>query len=68
MIADTFDNSDRSAVSHGEPLAGDAANVRFAGRRAIENDVADKDVLFCFKRCRWRLEDDQSAPERPLPK
>ena len=61
VIADTFDNSDRSAVSNREPLAGDAANVRFAGRSAIENDVADKDVLFRFKRCRCRLEDYQSA-------
>ena len=45
VIADALDHRERAAVADGEPLAGDAADVRLAARRAVERDVADDDVL-----------------------
>ena len=46
VIAHAFNHSDRAAISHREPLAGDTSDKRFTGRRAIERDVADDDVIF----------------------
>ena len=45
VIADAFDDDRRAAVADAEALAGDAADVALAARRAVERDVADDDVL-----------------------
>ena len=50
VIADAFDHGTRAAVAHGEPLAGHAAQVRLAARRAVQRDVADDDVFFGHER------------------
>src|SRR6185295_5171695 len=62
MIADAFDDGQRAAVSHGEPLAGHAPEIRFAARRAVQGDVPDDDVLL-GNECRLpgRVHDDFAA-------
>ena len=43
VIAGALDDRDRAGVAHRETLAGDAAEIAFAGDRAIERRVADDD-------------------------
>ena len=45
VIADAFDDRDRAGVAHGETLARDAAEIAFAGDRAVKHGVADDDRL-----------------------
>ena len=66
VIADAFDDGERAAVADGEPLAGDAAEVRLAARRAVERDVADDDVLLGDERRLPRRIDDDLAARQPL--
>ena len=55
VIADAFDDGQRAAVADGKPLAGNAADIRLAARRAVERDVADDDVV---------LGDERRLPRR----
>ena len=66
VIADALDNGERAAVAHGEPLARDAAEVRFAARRAVQRDVADDDVVLGNERRLPRREHDDLAAREPL--
>ena len=46
MVSDPLDDRVGAAIPDGEPLARGAMNIRLAARRAVEDDVADDDVLF----------------------
>src|ERR1022692_4067241 len=46
MVAESFDDGGGAGVAHGEALAGHAVKIRFAAGGAIEDYVADQDVLF----------------------
>ena len=59
VIADAFDDRERAAVADGEPLAGEAADVRLAAGRAVQRDVADDDVVLGDERRLPRRIDDQ---------
>ena len=50
VIADPLDDRVRAAVPHGKSLAGDAAQIRLAARRAVQRHVANDDVLFGHER------------------
>ena len=51
-----------AAVAHAEALARHAAEIDFAGGRAVERDVADDDVLLGDEgRSRRRIDDDLAA-------
>ena len=43
VVADALDDGDGAGVAHGEALAGDAAEIAFAGDGAVEHRVADDD-------------------------
>ncbi len=45
VIADGFDDGIDAAVADAEPLAGHAADIRFAAGGAVKGDVADDDVF-----------------------
>src|SRR5205823_11219959 len=45
VVAHGLDYRIDPGVAHAEPLAGDAADVRFSRRGAVKRDVADDDVL-----------------------
>ncbi len=45
MVAGPLDHGDGARVAHGEALAGDAAEITFAGDRAVEHGIADDDRL-----------------------
>ena len=69
VVADALDDRDGAAVAHGESLAGQAADVRLAARRAVERDVADDDVLFGREgRSLGRIARCSLPPDSPLPK
>src|SRR5437763_1219844 len=44
VVADALDDGVRARVTDGEALAGEAAEERLAGRRAVEDGVPDDDV------------------------
>ncbi len=67
VIAGAFDDGHGTRVTHGETLAGDAAEVAFALDRAIHHGVADDDRLFRHDGGVSRWADDDLAAERPLP-
>ena len=66
VIADAFDDRQGAAVAHGEPLAGEPAEVRLAARRAVERDVADEDVVFRDERRPARRIDDDLPARQAL--
>src|SRR5439155_6929062 len=45
VVAYAFHHGVCAGIAHREALAGDAAEVRFAGDRAVKHDVAGDDVL-----------------------
>ena len=62
MIAGAFDHGDGAGIAHGEALAGDAAEIAFAGDRAVHHGVADDDGFFRHDAgIRRRLHDDAAA-------
>ena len=64
VIADALDHRVHAGVAHAEPLAREAADVRLAGGRAVERDVADDDVLLRHEgRVARRIDDDLAARE-----
>ena len=46
MVAGAFDHGDGAGIAHGEALAGDAAEIAFAGDGAVQHRVADDDRFF----------------------
>src|SRR5438034_985644 len=46
VIAYTFNDCSRAGVADGKALSGHAAEEGFSTRRAIKNNVADKDIFF----------------------
>ena len=66
VIADAFDHHGRAAVADAEALAGHAAHVALAARRAVERDVADDDVLLRLERGE-RAADRRSACRPTVP-
>ena len=57
-----FDDRACSRIANSESLARHAVEERLAARRAVENDVADKDVFFGHKRGGFgRIDDEASA-------
>src|SRR5205807_10334785 len=46
VIAGAFDDGRGPRIAHAEALAGDAAEIRLAGDRAVHHGVADHDVVF----------------------
>ena len=64
MIADALDDGDGAGIAHREALAGDAAEIAFAGDRAIEHGVADDDRVFRHEAdLLMRLDDELAAGE-----
>ena len=59
MIADAFHHGSHAAVAHAEALAGHAADVGFAGGRAVKGDIADDDVFLRRKAASLRRADGQ---------
>ncbi len=45
MVAGAFDDGRRARIAHGETLAGDAAEIAFAGNGAVHHRIADDDRL-----------------------
>src|SRR6185369_3491774 len=66
MIADALHDRVDSAVTHAEALAGNAAHVGLAARRAVERDVADDDVLLGHEYARAGRIDRELAAREPL--
>ncbi len=63
MIPGSLHHGSDAAVSNGEPLAGQAVEIRFALRRPIEGGIADQDRLFGLE-CRGSRRDDHDFPAR----
>src|SRR5207344_3344542 len=64
MIAGAFDHRDRTGVTHGKALAGDAAEIAFTLGRAVHHRVADDDGFFRHDAgIARRLDDDAAARE-----
>src|SRR4051812_19541034 len=66
VVTHTLDHRHRTAVAHGESLAGNSRDVGFAARGAIQTDVADDDVLVGGEGRRRRRVDDQLASAQTL--
>src|SRR5210317_1401241 len=54
VIANTFNNGTRAAVSNSEPFRYDSSNIGFAAGGAIKINVTCDDVFFGFKRALLR--------------
>ena len=68
VIADALDDRGRAAVAHGEALAGAAGEERAAAGRAVEDGVADDDLLVGDGTATPRGgATARMPPERPLP-
>ena len=68
VVADALDDGEHARVAHGEALAGEAAEERAAGRRAVEHGVADDHVVLRRRRCGPRAGSTASTPpDMPLP-
>ena len=66
VVAAAFRYRGRARITHEEPLARDAADVRFSGCRAVKGDVAENDILTCLK-CAARIRrEDQLAARQPF--
>src|SRR6202042_3814248 len=64
MIAGALDDRDRAGIAHPEALTRHAAEVAFAGGRAIKYGVADDDRGFRRQLCRLLRRVDDDAPAR----
>src|SRR6202034_1236302 len=64
MIAGALDDRDRAGIAHPEALTRHAAEVAFAGGRAIKYGVADDDRGFRRHLCRLLRRVDDDAPAR----
>src|SRR5262249_12020198 len=61
VVADALDDGVRARVAHGEALARAAAEERAPGRRAVEDGVADDDLLLGAERHVRGREDGEDA-------
>ncbi len=66
MIAGPFDDRDRAGVADREPFAGNAAEIAFAGDRAIERGIADDDRFLRGNPRQGRGINDDVAAREPL--
>ena len=67
MIAGALDDGDGAGIAHREALAGDAAEIAFAGDRAVEHGVADDDRFLRHDRRDFaRRTDDDAAARQAL--
>ena len=64
VVADALDDGVRARVAHREALAGQPAEERAAARRAVEDGVADDDVLLGGEGRRPRAACTASVPPR----
>jgi hypothetical protein len=67
VVARAFDHRDRARVTDREALAGDAAEVAFAGDRSVQHGVADDDRKLCDGLGVLRGTDDEFAAGEPFP-
>ena len=63
MIATALGNRRRTGITNAEALTGDTIHIALAGRRTIEGDVADDDILTGAERTslRWRHDELTAA-------
>ncbi len=61
VIAEAFDDGGGAGVADGEALAGHAVEEGFAAGGAVEDDVADQDILFGHEGGAARRVDDDAA-------
>ena len=66
VVADALDHGVNAGVADAEALAGHAADVRLAGRGAVEGHVAGDDVLLGHEGGLARREEDDLAAREPL--
>jgi len=62
MVAHPFHHGGSPGVAHGEPLSGDAPEVALAPGGAVEDGVADEDVVVGVEAALGRRRDDQPPP------
>ena len=66
VVAGALDDADRARIAHGEAFAGDAFEIGFSGDGAVENRVADDDVLQRIARRALGLADHDAAARQPF--
>ena len=66
MIAYALDHRDGTGVAHAEALAGDAAEVAFAGDCAVKHGVADNNGFFGLDRSVLDRAHHQTSPRQSL--
>lgn len=66
MIADSFDNRKRSAVSNRKAFAGTTVHVKLSRSRPIQDDVSADNVVFGLERASLRGLHDNLRPGKPL--
>src|SRR6185312_14553045 len=64
VIAGAFDHRDRAGIAYREPLARDALEIGLAGDCAVQNRVADNDIVERVALdLRWLAHDDAAAAQ-----
>ena len=66
VIADSFHDRDRTAVTHGEALSSNSSEVRLPRRRAIEHGVANENRLVRNELRGTRMPDDKASSRKSL--
>ena len=66
MIAGALDHGGGAGIAHREALAGDAAEIAFAGDRAVQHGVADDDRFLRHDAGVGRRPDDDAAARQAL--
>src|SRR5947207_13813757 len=66
VITGAFDDHGGAGIAHGEAFAGNAAEIRFAGYRAVQHGVADDDGLLGHNAAVGRGLDDDAPAGKPL--
>src|SRR6516162_5115356 len=62
MIANSFDQRDRSGIAHRKPLTAHPIEISLTARCAIQYDISDDDILRCDKcRALGRIDSDPAS-------
>ena len=67
VVTGALHNSVRSRVAHSEALRRNTTNESFTGRRAVQTDVTDDDVLFSLEGGLARGVDNETTSREAFP-